>query len=283
LLTFFNVSELFDIRWAHAVNDESKLLECFLNDKNDVDNHIDNSTNNNNNSKTFNSHSMMIHMIEADVGFCENKAVMAHDQPTKDSYPFSNLLHTLVERNKTTTNHKIGLKIDFKDPRAVSSVLNELGALDWRGEFPVWLNCDALQGPGGRRPLFDFKTFVEQCDRFVDSTILSIGWTTGADAAVKKYTAAMVEEMLRLVDDAQQQRQNKLLLFTFPVRASFLLNDSDADNVLALLLQPDTKNTLTVWGEADIDTVLSTIRDKNLPFDEKRVFIDVQQPRSDLS
>jgi hypothetical protein len=82
----------------------------------------------------------------------------------------------------------------FPDP-VVEPSLALLEAADLFGKVPVVLNADILAGPGGSKPDFDPRLFLQQCMRF-PAGLLSVGWRTGCKAP---YGEAHVSEMLSLL------------------------------------------------------------------------------------
>jgi len=257
IVSFFNLNSKSDVVWAHAVNSK-EFLDSVL--KNNKKNNNDND--NNDDCKS------IVHMIEADVGKIilektENGsktkkiiAVMSHDEPTQDSFPLESFINNIIEHNNHAQNHLVGVKFDFKDPEAVQPTLEILKSLDQQQKLcktPLWLNCDALHGPGGAEPRFNFETFVRQCEETLPNNhhLYSIGWTTGGDKLL--YTSKMIDEMIACVDKMLEIYEN--LFFSFPVKAAFVANDEKENLLKKLISHRPEHHSLTIWGQTQLKNI----------------------------
>ena len=163
MLEFFNVKRLWDITWAHGVNDKKRLRK-FSNDN--------------------------TMMIEGDISFSENgDIIMAHPPQRKSDLTFDEWIETISEFHK-------GAKLDFKDPKAVIPVLKKMQKLSTY--MPVFLNADILKGPGGSDLIFDPSEFISICNEYYSKAdYLSLGWTV---EYIKngEFTNEMVDNMITL-------------------------------------------------------------------------------------
>ena len=197
-----------------------------------------------------------IHMVECDVLLGpDGRPILAHPPATTSDADLPLLLGAL-ERSGGGK----GLKLDFKDPRAVPPVLQML-----RGAAvaEVWLNADVLAGPGGGAPAFNAGEFVRECTAAVPAATLSLGWTVGGTVG-GRYTEAMVTEMLQLCS------QHALPRVTFAVQAVYA---SHSPEQMARLLAGNEGYTLTAWGEADGRAVRWAAG-----LDQRRVYVDLKPP-----
>lgn len=151
---------------------------------------------------------------------------------------YSDWLRIVLDSKRT-----IGIKLDFKDPRAVPECLAELQrcTVDEHGRLhPLWLNADILRGPGGGESPFDAHHFVQTCYEAFPRSVLSIGWTTGPFGP-RRYLPEHIDAMARVLADFPH------VACTFPVRAEFIVPSvSELQRLLAL--SPDKAYSLTAWG-----------------------------------
>jgi len=263
LLHFFGISSPLDVVWAHAVNSKAKLEAALAPG-----------------SKAM--------FLEADVtwGSCggvRNLAVMAHPPRTSSDLTFLIFFSRIVEHNrKAAHNRRVGVKLDFKDGRAVESCLGLLretaGASESVG-FPVWLNADVWSGPGARSPSMLPADFFAACFDMYPAGTLSPGWTCWlkfegpSDAASRLLDPAVLQGYeMQHIDDALRTLPRGVGHVTFPVHCTMARLGSDA---IVKLLQADPRFTLTLWGEAmpqDEDWMLTT------PELQGRIFRDCLKP-----
>ena len=59
--------------------------------------------------------------------------------------------------------------------------LDILKKLESQLTFPLWLNADILQGPGGNPHPVDADLFLDLCFQHFPSATLSIGYTTASE------------------------------------------------------------------------------------------------------
>jgi hypothetical protein len=137
------------------------------------------------------------------------------------------------------TTSRQGLKLDFKDPEALYPCLMRLKEVAL--PQPVLLNADILQNNPLYAPKFSPVAFLALCQKIYPQSILSLGWTTAADAV---YTREKIDQMLALCRDVQQ--------VTFPVRASLI---STSWEHLARLLQSEGYS-LTIWNAEPVEAEL---------------------------
>lgn len=157
----------------------------------------------------------------------------------------------LNTQDDSSIKHRvIGLKIDFKDTKAVQpviSIVKNTQRENWHmfSSIPILLNADILQGPGGKTPLFVPHTFIDQCQNSgVKNVGISIGWTTEWSVwtviYMHQYTHQHIDEALHTV-----AKIHDTIPVTFCIRAT-IFKDSDK-----LLIQHlvHNRHTLTMWGE----------------------------------
>jgi len=164
-----------------------------------------------------------------------------------------------------------GIKLDFKDPRAVEPVLQILRraidkelqeeTLQQRHHLQVWLNADVLQGPGGSPSLFVAQKFIATCMKEFPYAVLSLGWTTGATGT--GYTREMVEEM---ISECKGVPGDQL---TFAVMAGWV--QPSWSNLQRLLTE--LQSSLTLWGYSD-ETLLPWLASSYPDYYHHHIFVD---------
>eukprot|EP00038_Savillea_parva_P013879 m.213116 g.213116 ORF g.213116 m.213116 type:complete len:301 (-) comp26389_c0_seq1:101-1003(-) len=223
-----------------------------------------------------------VHFIEADVILCRvsQTPIMAHPPIVTSDLTLAAFLATTAEHNRTHPEDAVGIKLDFKDPKAVEPALTLVSQCAFWGQTttrrhhrrrqssgtdtedthacsdgvdnhppvsahpPVWLNADVLEGPGGHTPLFDAHHFVRVCQTHRPHDTLSLGWTVGPVHPFDLqhgYTDSHIDAMVALCGS------NNLPRVTFAVHAFYA--QQCADRIDRLLFHPG--HTLTFWGAAD--------------------------------
>eukprot|EP01121_Diplochlamys_sp_Union-15-3_P021519 TRINITY_DN8744_c0_g1_i1.p1 TRINITY_DN8744_c0_g1~~TRINITY_DN8744_c0_g1_i1.p1 ORF type:complete len:247 (-),score=37.56 TRINITY_DN8744_c0_g1_i1:7-747(-) len=226
-----------EVTWVHAVNSKAILSKALT---------------------TF----PLVNMLEADImmsGNIPSVPIMCHPPKVESDLTFKDFITEVHLFNQKNLG-KVGVKLDFKDPRAVEPCLEFLNTLDFQS--PVWLNADLVQGHGGFKPPFDATQFLKQCVSNYPRGVLSIGWTIAKN--LKDYSPFMIDEMLKLCKASGMKH------FSFPVAAP-LIRASHKE--ILRLLEEDT-HTLTVWGEADDE--LRLWMQNNLP--SEKTYYDVRYP-----
>ena len=247
------------IRWAHAVNSLSSLHSVL-------------------------SASPPFHFIEADVHWDDatQLPVMAHDPHTHGS-PVLPYLTTLCTHHPplpppssspSSDPPLLGLKLDFKDLRAVEPTLLTLSSLlppfssSPTSPPPInpllWLNADVLQGPLGPPPTIPAPAFLSVARRHFPHAVLSLGWTTSTPSpsssstipspSPPSYTPAMVRAMVEVCEGAG------VSAVTFPVRARYVRGSWREEEggtrkdgeALRELMEGEGREgwSLTVWSNA---------------------------------
>ena len=207
---------------------------------------------------------------------------MAHDSHTTGC-PLLPYLTTLCTHHSLTpspssssssSSPPVGLKLDFKDLRAVEPTLLTLSSLLPPSPSPspspshlpnnplLWLNADVLQGPLGPPPTLPAPAFVALARRHFPDAILSLGWTTSTPTPSPSpsplsplppppatYTPAMVRAMVE-VCEAQG-----VTAVTFPVRARYVRGSWEGEGEggqggLRALVEGQGREgwSLTVWS-----------------------------------
>ena len=216
------------------------------------------------------AHSSASHFIEADVQFdpATCQPVMSHDQ-SADGTQVLPFLQAAVRRSPLSPAHlpasspvpPVGLKLDFKDSRAVtptllalSSLLPPPAAAAQSAINPLlWLNADVLQGPLGPAPSIDAARFIADARALFPDAVLSLGWTTGTpvgrggeDDNAPVYSAGMVAGMVAVCE------AHGVVAVTFPVRARYVEASWAVAGGLRDALEGEGRRgwSLTVWSNA---------------------------------
>ena len=265
------------LRWSHAVNSLALL---------DV------------------AHSSASHFIEADVQFdpATSQPIMSHDK-SADGTSVLPYLEAVVRRSPPSPAHlpasspvaPVGLKLDFKDARAVTPTLLALSSL-----LPppstataqsainplLWLNADVLQGPLGSPPSIDAARFTADARALFPDAVLSLGWTTGTPAGRRQsdetapvYSAEMVAEMVAVCE------AHGVEAVTFPVHARYVQASWTVAGGLRGALEGEGRRgwSLTVWSNAT-DGREQPVRERQVEADwikshlpMARVFLDLTE------
>lgn len=102
-----------------------------------------------------------VNMIETDVLVSSEKTIITSHDALESDLLLSELLERVSKYNQNFPDEAIGVKLDFKDPAAVSGSIDLVNKI-WIGQkAPIWLNADILLGPGGKPSRFDAKQFIE--------------------------------------------------------------------------------------------------------------------------
>ena len=232
ILSYFNVKYPGDIIWAHRVNSEKKLKEAC------------------------NSESVM--MIEGDIIYSpeSKKVVMAHPPERRSDLSFDEWLKEIIDKGK-------GAKLDFKDPRVISSCLKKVKEL--KPDVPIVIHADTVKGPGGEKPIINTNEFLKQIKNTYPQGLISIGWTTEIDPK-EKYKKNYIEDMLKATEKVKED-------ITYPVRAYYL--PKSLEEVKLLLKDPTT--TITIWNNEVLPKDLLELIKKET--DPERTFYDLIDPR----
>lgn len=144
ILNFFNLENLWEIRWAHGVNSKKVLEKVCSSD---------------------------VMMIEGDIqsDLSEN-IIMAHPPKKISDITFFEWIDQII-------SYKKGAKIDFKDNRSVLPTLEYLKMK--KPKIPIFLHADILKGAGGSESVFNPNEFIDLCNELYPEAVLSLGWTTG--------------------------------------------------------------------------------------------------------
>lgn len=228
----FKVKTPGEVTWTHAVNSIAKLKKSLEDPK--------------------------IMFIETDIRMSDQgKIVAAHSSGDDSDLTVEHLLESL-------RNSKKGLKLDFKDPQAVSPTLKLLKSAGLNQ--PVLLNADILQGNGGNPTKFNPKEFIELCRREYPEGVLSLGWTITTSPELP-YTQEDVQSMIDFTSDISE--------ITFPVCACLL---STSWRALSKLLE-NPGRTLSVWNNEPLEKdLLAWIKQNTEP---TRTFYDFTDENKD--
>ncbi|XP_077132773.1 protein FAM151A [Ranitomeya variabilis] len=235
------------VTWYHAANNKSQLQDAL------------------------NSGVMV---LEADVNVEGQGTPNETDIPIMAHPPAVYSDNTLEEWLDTVLQSSQGIKLDFKNTKAVGPSLDILLAKASKTPInrPVWLNADIVPGPNVYHEIgvnaTQFLKLIQE--RYPDITI-SPGWITLYLPPIisnRTYSKEMIEKMYNLVKDLPQR-------ITFPARA--VLTRSAWQNFYWLLKQSD-RYSLTLWqGSSDplkLDDLLF-IRDNSQP---EEIYYDIYDP-----
>jgi hypothetical protein len=222
-LTGKEIRALGDIKWAHAVNDVKYLKEVLANPK--------------------------VHFLEVDIDFSRSGDPIAAHYSSESDLNLATLLNNIKYSKK-------GLKLDFKDPRAVIptlALLKESQLLQ-----PVILNADILSTKGAPAADIEPEWFIKNCQKHYPMGLLSLGWRT---TEVSLYSKNDVNKMLDICRGIKE--------VTFPIRASLL---PDSWPYVKKLIKKDYY-TLTIWDSRPMDHELKQWLIKNM--DPNKCFYDL--------
>ena len=237
-MRFFNVSDVSDVTWSHAVNSQAKLQQALSSDT---------------------------MMLEADVLMRDETPIMAHPPDTDSDL-------TLAEFLLQTVGSSKGIKLDFKTIRAVKPFLKLIKASPYFNDIknPIWLNADIIAGPcyDANVVPVDSETFLTAFSREFPKATLSVGWTTGIDMSAPQnfYSWTHVINMGRLVSHITQP-------VTFPIRAALVPRSWDQ---IHWLLSLSDSFTITIWSAArDVINPVDLVSLRHSIADRRRVFYDL--------
>ncbi|XP_034027139.1 protein FAM151B [Thalassophryne amazonica] len=234
-----------EVRWAHAVNTRSRLKEAL---------------------------SGPTHMLEADVilnGVFPREPIMAHPPATDSDITLREWLQAVKVHNK-------GIKLDFKSLEAVALSVALLQEVLSELNFPIWVNADVLQGPGGTACPLDPRAFLVAVERLPPHAVLSLGWTALWTAGTDNpgYSWVMVKQMQELCREVKHP-------VTFPVCAALMARSFSQ---LKWLLQQSDRYTLTVWTGRSDELRLQDLVSYRKEFDVSRIYYDLpEHQRMELS
>jgi glycerophosphoryl diester phosphodiesterase len=211
-----------DIKWAHAVNNV-KYLEQALNDP-------------------------KVGFLEVDISLSNSgEPIAAHYQDESD-LTFANLLNKVKQSDK-------GIKLDFKDQRALLPCLQQLEASEL--QQPVILNADVLSVKDAPPATIEASEFIKLCRQNYPKGLLSVGWRTNENSV---YSAEDIDEMLRACEGLNE--------VSFAIRASALPHSWE--NIKKLIEKE--RYTLTIWSAQPINKELKGWIIKNT--DPQKCFYD---------
>jgi len=186
LLDYYKVENPWGINMVHGVNDREKF-ESYLNNP-------------------------KVHMFEVDLedngGDIEN-LTLKHEGV--GNVPFTWALKKLVK-------HKKALKLDLKllngNPYRSGFYSYALNILRkrWDTEIPVWINADVLKGPNWENSSHecldpvDFVQLYNSYHKDNSRATISLGYLTSfGDAPVEPYTAEMLNQMRKVIENIKSQ------------------------------------------------------------------------------
>lgn len=249
LLSFFDVTKPGEIIWAHAVNNKQNL------------------------QKVCQSPDVM--MIEGDISYLPktNEIIMAHPPRAEDSQTLSAWLEDQTikpheekllfnEWADTIVAARKGVKLDFKDMRAVEFCLKQLQKINKKYNTPIFLSADILKGPDSfSTPLFDGKEFITLCHELCPNAILSLGWATEYSKN-GKYSKELLKEMITMATLCEGT-------VTITIRACF----TQASHKELQWFLENTDYAITIWNNEIISDELMEWMQRNLH--QHRVLYDI--------
>lgn len=140
--------------------------------------------------------------------------------------------------------------------------------------FPIWVNADILDGPGGNATPVDARRFIIAAKK-LEKVTFSIGWTTGwHHGSTESYTDDHVKAMITAVEENDVNGSGHPI--TFPIRAIFAVkSDGTLRYLYEHVRESNNATTFTVWtGTGD------TVDPKKLEefiksFGVDKVYLDV--------
>jgi len=206
-------------------------------------------------------------MIEADISIGEGGVpIMAHPPLTESDLTLQEFMNTVIAASNKGV--KKGVKLDFKFIDIVEPSLNIVKQLEDKFNFPLWLNADILQGPGGSTPV-DADRFLDLSTEYFPQATLSTGYTTSAEG---QYTAEQMMEMFNTLNG-----KGIVAPVTLPLRASLTARSMlEVEQFLAKVEEDGSfPATLTIWGSAS-DNVDHENLDKLITeVGKNRIYLDV--------
>uniref|UniRef100_A0A7S0WNM7 Menorin-like domain-containing protein n=1 Tax=Pyramimonas obovata TaxID=1411642 RepID=A0A7S0WNM7_9CHLO len=283
LLAHFGLESPVNLVWSHATNSHALLKESLEGGK--------------------------VHMIEADILMGRHETdggeggaeipIMAHPPATSSDLSFAEFARSVREQH-ANGGRRIGVKLDFKDPKAVVPVLQNLTSEGVGENSPVWVNADIWQGPGGAVPKFNAMEFLAACRKYCPYASLSVGWTTGPgglhgipgaligtagyrpkhiDVALRDLRAAGIlphEGNSSAIEGLDGR--NETTLITFPVSVIYTRISAKRTDTFDRLLSASEGCTLTLWGE---DTVSGSryVESGAMSKYKGKIFVDTKPPK----
>jgi len=187
LLDYYEVENPWDINMVHGANDR-EIFESYLNDCN-------------------------IHMFEVDI---EDNGGDIEDITLKHegigNVPFTWAIKKLIKYKKAL---KIDLKLLKGNPYRSGFYSYALGILRerWDTEIPVWIHADVLRGSNwenSNHEYLDPVDFVQLYNSYHkdnSKATISLGYITsfGDDTTIRPYTAEMLDQMRKVVENLNGQ------------------------------------------------------------------------------
>lgn len=118
--------------------------------------------------------------------------------------------------------------------------------------FPIWINADILDGPGGTATPVDVRRFIRSANKLENCT-LSIGWTTGwHPGSIASYTHDHINAMIKAIEHNNLNESGHPI--TFPIRAIFAVKSNDTlRHLYEHVRKSNDATTFTIWtGAGDI-------------------------------
>eukprot|EP00092_Neocalanus_flemingeri_P002353 GFUD01002518.1.p1 GENE.GFUD01002518.1~~GFUD01002518.1.p1 ORF type:complete len:316 (-),score=64.31 GFUD01002518.1:46-945(-) len=207
-------------------------------------------------------------MIEADVSIGGGGIpIMAHPPQNESDLTLEEFMNTVIaSANKGVRK---GIKLDFKFIAIVKPSLDILKELEEKFRFPVWLNADILQGPGGSSTPVDADQFLNLCTEYFPEATLSIGYTTSAEG---KYTAANMNEMFNLL-----KQKGIVSPVTLPLRACLAARSiAEIEQFLKMVDANESfPTTITIWSGTSDDVDLENLDKLITEIGKNRIYLDV--------
>lgn len=162
LLQYCGVTSIGEIRWAHAVNSQQRLVDALEDGS--------------------------IHFLEVDINVSSDQVIAAtHEAGGETDLTFETLI-------KNVRSSRKGLKLDFKNDAVIAECLDMLR--DAALTQPVILNADILSVKAADPTEIDGSRFIANANQKCPDRLLSLGWRTSDTSP--SYTVQDIEHMLRL-------------------------------------------------------------------------------------
>lgn len=252
-------SNLADVTWAHAVNDEKYLLEVL------------------NGNINFIEADIQLGYLESDKDQQHELPIMAHPPKKQSDLSLEVFLTKILNFNQQNETDRVkGVKLDFKSIEALEKSIDIITKCYEINRFPVWINADILPGPVNNTSTIpvDANRFFESVKR-LEPTVLSIGWTTkwSKESVDGKYSESNIQQMIDTVRENGIDKTGNDI--TFPIRAGIAAHSSVELSQLYDALKSTNEITFTIWSSADDAVDVESLRQFIFSFGLDKIYIDV--------
>lgn len=229
------------VKWSHATNSQDLLANAIEDDT---------------------------MMIEADVSIGEGGVpIMAHPPQNESDLTLEEFMNTVIAAS--SKGIRKGVKLDFKFIEIVSPSLDILKTVEDKFHFPVWLNADILQGPGGSSTPVDAEQFLTLSTEYFPTATLSIGYTTSSEG---QYTEEQLNAMFNIL-----KQKGIVAPITLPLRAC--LAARSISEIVQFLRMVDEDGsfptTITIWSSSSDEVDHEKLDRLITEVGKNRLYLDV--------